>query len=89
MAECQEKLLSGRDLMKFTVDLTIRIFHKLRQLAGQEEMLPVYFLPSQNILNYEDLMIYHNDPEEIQKDTHDLATKISVFCSMLLDCLTT
>ena len=89
MTECQEKLLSGRDLMKFTVDLTIRIFHKLRQLAGQEEMLPVYFLPGQNVLNYEDLMIYHNDPEEIQKDTHDLATKISVFCSMLLDCLTT
>ena len=89
MAECQEKLLSGRDLMKFTVDLTIRIFHKLRQLAGQEEMLPVYFLPSQNILNYEDLMIYHKDPEEIQKDTHELATKISVFSSMLLDCLTT
>lgn len=88
MTECQEKLLSGRDMMKFTVNLTIRIFYKLQQLAGQEEMLPVYFLPSQNILNYEDLMIYHNDPEEIQKDTHDLATKISVFCSMLVQCLT-
>lgn len=89
MTECQEKLLSGRDLMKFTVNLTIKIFQKLQQFASdQEEMLPAYFLPSQNILNYEDLMIYNNDPEEIQKDTHDLATKISVFCSLLLDCLT-
>ena len=87
--ECQQKLSSGRDLTKFTVNLTIKIFHKLQQLAGKEEMLPVYFLPSQNILNYEDLMIYHNDLEEIQKDTHDLAAKIIVFCSMLLDCLAT
>lgn len=87
--ECQEKLLSGRDLTKFTVNLTIKIFRKLQQLAGEEEMLPVYFLPSQNILNYEDLMIYRNDPEEIQRDTHDLTAKIIVFCSMLLDCLTT
>jgi len=89
ISECQEKMLSGRDLTKFTVNLTIKIFRKLQQLAGEEHMLPVYFLPSQNILNYEDLMIYHNDPEEIQKDSHDLAAQISVFCSMLLDCLTT
>ena len=88
LTECQEKVLSGTDLTKFTVNLTIKIFRKLQQLAGKEEILPVYFLPGQNILNYEDLMIYHNDPEEIQKDTHDLAAKIVVFCSMLLDCLT-
>lgn len=88
MTECQGKLLSERDSMKFTVNLTIKIFQKLQQLAGEEEMLPVYFLPSQNILNYEDLIIYNNDPEEIQKYTHDDAAKIAVFCSLLLNHLT-
>lgn len=88
ITECQGKLSNERDLMKFTVNLTIKIFQKLQQLAGEAEMLPVYFLPGQNILNYEDLIIYNNDPEEIQEDTHDHAAKIGVFCSLLLDCLT-
>lgn len=88
MTECQGKLLSDRDLMKFTVNLTIIIFQKLQQLAGEDEMLPVYFLPSQNILNYEELIIYNNDPDEIQKDTHEDAAEIGVFCSLLLDRLT-
>ena len=88
ITESQGKLLSEKELAKFTVNLTMKIFQKLKQLAGEEEMLPVYFLPSQNILNYEDLMIYYNDPEEIQKDTHELASEICVFCSLLLNRLT-
>lgn len=51
-------------------------------------MLPVYFFPNQNILNYEDSVIYNNDPEEIENETHQLATEIGVFCSLILDCLT-
>lgn len=77
-----------RNYTKFTVNLTMKIFQKLQQLAVQEKMLPVYFFPNQNILNYEDSVIYNNDPEEIENETHQLATEIGVLCSLILDCLT-
>ena len=81
---CQGELLSKRNLMKFTLNLTIKIFEKLKQL-GEEEFLPAYFLPSQNILNYEDLMIYNNDAEEIEENTHELAANVGLFCSLILN----
>ncbi|XP_029202791.2 serine/threonine-protein phosphatase 6 regulatory ankyrin repeat subunit C-like isoform X2 [Acropora millepora] len=81
---CQGELLSKRNLMKFTLNLTIKIFEKLKQL-GEEEFLPAYFLPSQNILNYEDLMIYNNDAEEIEENTHELAANVGLFCSLNLN----
>ena len=82
-----QKQTSQDDVYRFTVCLTIKVLQKIQHLVRRDKTLPAYFLPNQNILNYEDTHIDLNDSNEVRERTETLALEIDIFCTVMLGCL--